>query len=248
MAMAPLDAWLVRRMGWRDPSVLPTPDDIRRWQIVRLREVIEFARATSPFYARHFSEVDTSVIRSAEDFSRLPTMTPDHVREAPEQLLCVSQDAIARIVTLRSSGTTGRPKRIFHTTDDIEATVEYFGWGMRNLVREGQTAFVLMPGERPGGVGRLLADALDRTGAGAVVHGVLTDVREAVDHILKEKADCIVGSAGPCEHGGAGMGGARVALGKDSVRSFVLGHGSGRGGASCDAYLRLHGSASLGHD
>ncbi len=194
MGLPPLDTWLILRMGWTG-DVPPSPVQVRDWQLERLRDVVRHARENSPFYARSLADVEVGALLTVEDFARLPMMTPDDVRNGPEQLLCVSQDEIARVVTLQSSGTTGTPKRIFHTQEDLEATVDYFGWGMRNLVGPGQTAFVLMPGERPGGVGRLLVEALNRTGARAVTHGVMEDVGVALDHLLEEGADCIVGPA-----------------------------------------------------
>lgn len=194
MGLPALDQWLVRRMGWQG-AVLPTARDIRQWQLARLRDTVAHAQANSPFYALHLGGVEASAIQSVEAYSRLPMMTPEDIRSGGEQLLCVSQDEITRVVTLTTSGTTGQPKRIFHTADDLEATVDYFSWGMTNLVESGQTALVLMPGERPGGVGRLLVDALDRTGARAVTHGVMHDVNIALDQCLKEDAQCIVGSS-----------------------------------------------------
>jgi phenylacetate-coenzyme A ligase PaaK-like adenylate-forming protein len=179
-------------MGRAD-NLPPSKDALREWQLARLRTLIAHAQANSSFYARSLSGVDPASIRSLDDFSRLQTVSPDDLREQPERFLCVSQDDIARVVTLQSSGTTGQPKRVFYTRDDLEATADYFDWGMRNLVGPGQTALVLMPGERPGGVGRLLVDALSRSGARAVAHGALENAAAGVDHLLAEKASCIVG-------------------------------------------------------
>ena len=192
MALSILDQWLVRRMAW--PGRLPpSPEEVRRWQLGRLRSLVAHAQANSPFYGSLLAGIDAASIRSVEDFSRLPMVSPDDVRENPERLLCVSQDEIARVVTLQSSGTTGQPKRIFYTRDDLEATTDYFDWGMRNMVGPEQTALVLMPGERPGGVGRLLMNALARSGARAVAHGVLEHAGDAVDQLLAEQAVCVVG-------------------------------------------------------
>lgn len=195
MVQSFLDEWLVRRMVWADPATLPTPEQLRGWQLDRLRSIVGHAQTNSPFYADHLAGVEASGISSLENLSHLPFITPDHVRNAPEQLLCVSQDEISRVVTLASSGTTGQPKRIFHTADDLEATIEYFRWGMSNLMRAGQTALVLMPGDRPGGVGQLLVSALARAGARAVTHGEMEDAEAALDQCLTENAECIVGSA-----------------------------------------------------
>ena len=194
MGSKPLDRWLLRCMDRPDVESPPCPEELRGWQLARLREIVIHARQNSPFYARHLEKVDPLAIGSFEDFSRLPCITPETVREAPERLLCVSQDEITRVVTLQSSGTTGRPKRIFNTGDDLEATTEFFNWGMRNMVGQGETALVLMPGDRPGGVGRLLGKALSRFGAGAVSLGALEDAETAVDRLLDEGASCIVGS------------------------------------------------------
>lgn len=194
MAQSHLDDWLVHRMGWSG-SRRPTSGEVRCWQMEQLRAVIAHARANSPFYGRTLAGFDVEAIRTAEDFSRLPMMTAGDLREYPEQLLCVSQDDIARVVTLHSSGTTGKPKRVFHTQDDQEATIIFFDWGMRNMIGPGQTALVLMPGERTGGVGMLLAEALTRFGARCVLHGILEDAKAALDQIVAENASCIVGPA-----------------------------------------------------
>jgi len=220
MALPYLDQWLIRRMQWPSATVVPTREEVCDWQCSRLRDVVSHASANSPFYARHFSDVAPSAIYSLDDFSHLPMMTPDDVCNAPEQLLCVSQDEIARVVTLQSSGTTGPPKRVFHTEEDLEATTDYFGWGMSNLVGAGQTAFVLMPGDRPGGVGKLLMDALERTGARAVAHGIMKSGYSALDHCVSEGADCVVGSAAHVNM--LAYAWEKSGLPKDRIRSVLL--------------------------
>jgi len=195
MVQSPLDAWLTRRIGQPEATIPPSSETLRRWQLDSLKDIVAYAQDNSPFYSRHLAKVDGSSIHSLEDFSRLPMLMPAQLQSAPEQLLCVSQDEIARVVTLTSSGTTGPPKRIFYTADDLEATVDYFRWGMSSLVGPGETALVLMPGERPGGVGRLLMDALGRTGARAIPHGVMEDSDAALEQCLSENAQCLVGAA-----------------------------------------------------
>ena len=174
-------------------SAVPTREELRGWQLNRLRETISHARSGSPFYARHLAEADPEAIATLHDFSRLPMIGPDHLRDAPERLLCVSQDEIARVVTVQTSGTTGPAKRMFQTADDLEATIDYFAWGMTNIVAPGRTVFVLMPGDRPGGVGRLLGAALARIDVRTVAHGVMENAESALDQCLDEGAQCVVG-------------------------------------------------------
>lgn len=191
MGRSNLDSWLAGRM---DRDTVSTVAELRAWQLDRLKELVDHARQGSPFYYRHFSDVRGADLGSLEAFSRLPVITPEQLRTNPDALLSVSRDAIERVVTLSSSGTTGEPKRIFHTADDLEATVDFFSWGMANMVEPGGTALVLLPGARPGGVGQLLDEALSRHGSRAVAFGELTDAEAAVDRCLAEKAACLVGS------------------------------------------------------
>ncbi|AMK12078.1 DVU_1553 family AMP-dependent CoA ligase [Pseudodesulfovibrio indicus] len=193
MALPFPDLWLSRRMGLADGAI-PSRAEFEAWLADRLAELVDHARANSPFYARHLDGFDGASLRSLDDFSKLPMITPDLLGAAPERLLCVSQDEIARVVTLTSSGTTGIPKRVFHTGEDLAATTEFFSRGMANMLGAGETALVFLPGERPGGVGRLLDEALSRFGARAETFGPLEDADAALDRCLDLGATCVVGS------------------------------------------------------
>ncbi|QJB57423.1 DVU_1553 family AMP-dependent CoA ligase [Pseudodesulfovibrio sp. zrk46] len=194
MTLSVLDQWLARRMEGA-PYARPSREQLEAWQFNQLRRVVSHAKSNSPFYKQHLAGVDIASIGSLVDFSSLPMMTADHLRDSPEQMLCVSQDHIERVVTLSSSGTTGPPKRIFYTPEDLEATREFFSWGMSNLVSAGDTTLLLMPADRPGGVGQLLTESLQRVGVRAVAHGILEDAEQALEQCLAERAQCIVGSA-----------------------------------------------------
>lgn len=213
------DLWLSRRMGLA-PGAVPSRPEFETWLADRLGELVDHARANSPFYDRHLAGFDGASVRSLDDFSRLPTITPDLLRTEPERLLCASQDEIARVVTLNSSGTTGTPKRVFHTAEDLEATTDFFSRGMANMLGAGETALVFLPGERPGGVGRLLDEALSRFGARAVACGPLEDADAALDRCLDLGAACVVGS--PAHLNLLALAFARRGLDHGPVRSALL--------------------------
>jgi len=218
MPLPLLDELLVHRMA-RGVSGAPSREALQAWQLERLRETVRHAREWSPFYVRHLDGVDDSNLCTVDDFSRLPFLNASVLREKPEQLLCVSQDEIARVVTLTSSGTTGQPKRIFYTEDDLEATREFFHRGFLNIVGSGETVLILMPGDRPDSVGRLLVDALGRGGIPAVAHGIMDDAVAALHHCREVDAQCVVG---PASHVNA-MACASEALGlKLEIRSVLL--------------------------
>jgi phenylacetate-coenzyme A ligase PaaK-like adenylate-forming protein len=108
-------------------------------------------------------------------------------------MLAVSQDQVTRIVTLNTSGTSGREKRIFFTGEDLEATIDFFRHGMTTMVEEGRTVIIFLPGERPDSVGDLLARALDRIGVRPVIHGPIRDVAAAREEIMRYPSPCLVG-------------------------------------------------------
>jgi len=219
MALPNLDRCLARRMG-RDESAPVSREELRAWQLDRLRALVVHAQASSPFYRDRLAGIDPDSIRSLDDFSCLPCITPDDLRTAPERLLCVSRDAIARVVTLTSSGTTGAPKRVFHTAEDLEATTDFFALGMANMARPGDAVLMLMPDDRPGGVARLLGEALARSGARGVAHGVLADAEAAVDHCVACGARCVVGP--PAHLNLMAVAWARRGLPRGVLRSVLL--------------------------
>ncbi|MFQ8843105.1 MAG: hypothetical protein ACLR8P_21775 [Clostridium fessum] len=50
---------------------------------------------------------------SWEDFRTLPLTTPEELKAEPETFLCVPAKEIARIITLKTSGSTGRRSACF---------------------------------------------------------------------------------------------------------------------------------------
>eukprot|EP01022_Parablepharisma_sp_SALTPOND_P002443 TRINITY_DN11000_c0_g1_i1.p1 TRINITY_DN11000_c0_g1~~TRINITY_DN11000_c0_g1_i1.p1 ORF type:complete len:358 (-),score=147.83 TRINITY_DN11000_c0_g1_i1:616-1689(-) len=108
-------------------------------------------------------------------------------------MLCVSQDQVARVVTLTTSGTTAAPKRVFFSDADMELTLDFFHRGMATLVGPGDTVLILLPGSTPDSVGDLLARALERLGARGVKHGPVSEAQAALDRALAERVLCMVG-------------------------------------------------------
>jgi len=130
---------------------------------------------------------------SLEDIVKIPTMCAGDIVNNTAGLVCVGQDEISRIITLNTSGTTGKPKRIYFTEEDLEFTVEFFIHGMMTLVGRGDRVLIMLPGEKYGSVGYLLMEALRRMGVFAEIHGVLIDMDKCLEEIRKYKINCVVG-------------------------------------------------------
>jgi phenylacetate-CoA ligase len=192
LRMTPLEPWIRSHTGLA-PDGIFTLQGLRQYQLERIRQSLAYAARRSPFYRRQldgcgdFSGIDFN------GFASLPFTTPQDLCRDPLEFLCVSHQEVARVVTIRTSGTTGMPKRLFFSEDDLESTVEFFQHGMSTLVQTGQRVLILMPGELPGSVGDLLVKGLDRLGVKGIVHGPVRDPGDAIAEILARRADCLVG-------------------------------------------------------
>jgi len=161
MSPPTLDAWMASRMGLAAPL---TRAAIDAWRLERLNQTIAHARAASPFYRTRRDWPEGALAR-LDDLARLPFTTAADLRADDPPLLALSQSAVARVVTLETSGTSGAPKRLHFTAEDQEATVEFFRHGMGLFTRPGDRVAIAFPGGRPGGVAAGLAIALRRLGA-----------------------------------------------------------------------------------
>ena len=95
--------------------------DLRALQADRLRETVEHAYENVPFYRDKLDEsgVAPEDITSLEDITRLPMTTKEDFREAyPDGLFAVDDEKLSRIHA--SSGTTGKPKIVSYTEDDLD--------------------------------------------------------------------------------------------------------------------------------
>ncbi len=188
----PLHAWLGRKLGL-PPDQGPSPETIAKYQLAKLRETIAYVRERSPFHRERLAEFPGSFPDHLDDFAQFPFTTDDDLRQHYLGMLCVSQDQVARVVTLRTSGTTAAPKRVFFSDSDLELTLDFFQHGMSTLVKPGSSVLILLPGSTPDSVGDLLARALGRMQVKGVVHGPIGEPGAAIDAAISCQADCLVG-------------------------------------------------------
>ncbi|HEY5914319.1 MAG TPA: phenylacetate--CoA ligase [Verrucomicrobiae bacterium] len=122
-------------MFWdRQSETLPRTA-LEQLQLKCLQETVSRVAARVPFYQRRFAEmgVDPAQIRALTDVRRLPFTTGADLRAIyPDGLLAVPRDEAVRLHT--SSGTTGKPKAIFFTRQDVNNAAELVA---RSLVSTG---------------------------------------------------------------------------------------------------------------
>jgi len=187
MLITPLDKWIQKKTGI-SPLV---PDALREYQLCKLRENIGYAKTHGRFYREHlrnFGDVETF-----SDFEKLPLTTPGDILQSPHDFLCVPLDDISRIVTLSTSGTGGRAKRLFFTSEDQELTIDFFHNGMSTFTQPGDKVLIFMPGKSPGGVCDLLKRGLYRLGAASRIYGAISDYEDAKCALMEFCPDVLAG-------------------------------------------------------
>ncbi|MCQ2546633.1 MAG: AMP-binding protein [Clostridia bacterium] len=192
-----LDIWTVEKLGdyfggRPDVTNISLREAIDKYTAEKLAETVEYAKASSPFYAEKIG--DTGLENGA--FEEIPFTTAEELRDREKDFLCVSPSQISRIVTLQTSGTTGKPKRIYFTEEDQQLTVDYFNHGMRLIVDDSDKVLILMPATSEGSVGLLLGKGLREMGAETIEYGVPTkdDIPEILRRIREEGVTSIVAS------------------------------------------------------
>jgi len=186
-----LEPWIKRKISGDSSGVL-TRRQIEDYQLDRLQETLNWVTSKSRFYARLYSGQNCR-ISSFQDLLKLPFTTSEDLKDNPLDFLCVPQNDINRIVTLQSSGTTGKAKRLFFTEADQELTIDFFEHGMLTLVEPGDRVLIMLPGETPGSVGDLLCRGLERAGVTAVIHGLVTNQEATFEQIQQENINVLVG-------------------------------------------------------
>jgi phenylacetate-coenzyme A ligase PaaK-like adenylate-forming protein len=186
----PLHSWIAHKIG-SSPETF-TREAILAYQLRKVRETLYHAREKSIFYRSKLATFPPD-IESLDQLKDYPFTTGEDIRRDPLQFLCVPQHQIQRVVTWDDSGTTGRPKRIFFTRDDQELTIDFFQVGMSTFTAPGDRVLILLPVERPGSVGDLLAIGLDRMGATGIRHGLVRDADQTMAVMANEGVDGVVG-------------------------------------------------------
>lgn len=192
LPLTPLEPWISRRLDL-PAGLRPTAEVLAAFHLDAVRRTLALVRGRSPFYRRLFADHDPAAIGDFEDFGHLPLTSADDLRQDPMAFLCLSQAAVARVVTLQTSGTTRTPKRIFFSESDLETTLDFFHHGMTTLARPGDRVLILLPGGRPDSVGDLLRRALARMDVQGVVAEPNADADSLLHDMTRFPVDAIVG-------------------------------------------------------
>ncbi len=182
--LSPVDNWIRAETG------AETPEALLAWQLAALRDQLAYARRGA-FQRGQLAGLDAASLRSLDDWERVPLCSCADLAADPFAFACVPQSRIERITTVFTSGSTGAPKRVFFSENDLETIVRFFRVGMSCLADASDTVLILMPSAIPWSIGDFLKRGLERLGAEFIEHGPVTDYGAALERA--RGATCLVG-------------------------------------------------------
>ncbi|MBO4831542.1 MAG: phenylacetate--CoA ligase family protein [Oscillospiraceae bacterium] len=153
-----------------------SPEELAGYRKDMLARQLAYAAEHSPFYA----ELLSGVIPGRAELTDLPFTSAGDVTARGAEMVCVPGSEVQRIVTQRTSGSSGSPKRIYFSAADLQATVDFFAVGMGYMCSAGDRVLVLMSGNTPDGLGSLVERGLCKLGAEPLIYGNVTDYGDAV--------------------------------------------------------------------
>jgi phenylacetate-coenzyme A ligase PaaK-like adenylate-forming protein len=198
---------------------------LRQFQLERLNETLQRARANSRFYGAHLPE---HPLKTLDELAELPLMDATAWGAGMEELLCISPADVGRIVTLPTSGTSGAPKRVAFSPNDHQSIVNYLAAGMRMLAAPGEAIAVLFPCDTAGGLGALISESIELAQGRAVRHGIPKDFDSLAVCFERESVRAAVGFpqhllafARWCEHRGHSLDLRSLLLSADYVAASL---------------------------
>ena len=112
-------------MPWNDTFECMPVEELKKFQLEKLKETVAWSSEKIPFYQKKFSEsgITADDIKGLEDLSKLPFTEKNDLRDNyPFGLCAVPLEDVVRVHA--SSGTTGKPITGPYTTEDLDQWTE----------------------------------------------------------------------------------------------------------------------------
>ena len=183
-----LDNWICEKIGINDEL---NRDDLERYQLNALNNLIKYVKENSSFYRELYKNLDE--INSLEELYKIPIINKEDIIQNGNKMVCVNQSEISRIVSLDTSGTMGKYKRIYFTEEDQKLTVDFFIQGLSFLVKKDDVMMIMLPFERENSVGDLIKQSLKIMQVNPVLSGSLSSFKKTVDLMINNNVNSIVG-------------------------------------------------------
>lgn len=183
-----LDNWIYEKIKVKDTL---SRDELEKYQLNTLNNLIKYAKENSPFYKKIYKDLDT--VNSLDELYKIPIINKDDIISNGTKMVCVNQSEISRIVSIDTSGTMGKHKRIYFTEEDQKLTVDFFIQGLSFLVKKDDIMMIMLPFKRENSVGDLIRKSLEIMEVKPILNGSLSSFKETADLMINENVNSIVG-------------------------------------------------------
>lgn len=183
-----LDNWICKKISMDDEL---SREKLEKYQLNKLNDLIKYSKLNSPFYNKLYENLDK--INSLDELYKIPIINKEDIVQSGNKMVCVNQSEISRIVSLDTSGTMGKHKRIYFTEEDQKLTVDFFIQGLSFLVKENDVMMIMLPFERENSVGDLIRQSLNIMKVKPVLNGSLVDFEKTTDLMISNNVNSIVG-------------------------------------------------------
>ena len=109
-------------MPWNDKFECMPVEELKKFQLKKLKETVAWVSEKIPFYKKKLKEMGIKAddIKSLEDVAKLPVTVKNDLRDNyPFGLCAVPMKDVRRVHA--SSGTTGKPITGPYTAEDLDA-------------------------------------------------------------------------------------------------------------------------------
>lgn len=165
--------------------------DLEKYQLKELNNLIKYVKKNSPFYRKIYKDLDG--INSLDELYKIPIINKEDIIQSGNKMVCVNQSEINRIVSLDTSGTMGKYKRIYFTEEDQNLTVDFFTHGLSFIVEKNDVMMIMLPFKRENSVGDLIKQALEIMQVSPVLNGSLSSFKETTSLMINNNVNSIVG-------------------------------------------------------
>ncbi|MBR0416914.1 MAG: phenylacetate--CoA ligase family protein [Firmicutes bacterium] len=186
----PVDSLVAERMGISYGEL--SQEKLEEYQLEAFKRTLRLAKERSDFYASLYGNTDPESLKSLKDIQALPCTAEADLAGNEWRFLCLPSSDIDRMVTVPTTGTTGKQKRISYTDDDIRKAIEFIraGYEVMNC-RPGERMLILMSGTSAGSIGDMVRKAVEPLGVSIEVFGSVTDIQGAYDKLMEMRPEIV---------------------------------------------------------
>ena len=167
---------------------------IRRVAAAKLVRTLRHVWRNSPHQRERWHQAGIRLhhLRSPRVLPRVPFLRPDELTETPEHFFCVAKSEFTHVIS--TSGTSGRPRRVWFTADDIDHQARLMGATLKRLPGAACVLVLMGPVEPTWGPGEMALRAAEEAGmlGFQVSHG--ESPHKHIDYIREFHPDVLIGT------------------------------------------------------